>query len=116
MSKDLIENVSELNDSVKSYIKTKVDLIKLSILEKTTRFISYIFSMLVIILFSIMVIGFLFAAFAVWYGQTSGNYYAGLLIAAGCMVIIAALFIMLRNKIITNSVIKKFAEIIYEED
>ncbi len=116
MSKDLTKNLGELNGSVKSYVQTKIDLVKITFLEKTTRFTSYFFSFLVVLMFLMLIIGFAATAFAVWYGQTYNNYVEGLLIAGGALILMAFVFILIRKQIVTNSVLKNFSEILFEED
>ncbi|HKI89606.1 MAG TPA: phage holin family protein [Draconibacterium sp.] len=116
MSNDLSKNIAELSGSVKNYVQTKVDLLKLSMLKKTSRFVTYLFSVLIVVLFATLLLVFFAAAFAVWYGQTYNNYVDGVLIAAGCLFIIGAAIILLRKVIITSSVIRNFSEIMFEEE
>lgn len=116
MSKELTKNLGELNGSVKSYVQAKIDLVKLTFLEKTTRFTSYLFNFLVVLMFSMLAIGFAAAAFAVWYGETYNNYVEGMLIAGGVLILTALVFILLRKQIVTGSVIKNFSKILFEEE
>jgi membrane glycosyltransferase len=116
MSKDLTKNLGELNGSVKSYVQTKIDLVKLRFLEKTTRFTSYLFTFLIVLMFLMLIIGFAASAFAVWYGETHNNYVTGLLIAGGVLILLALVFILLRKQIVTTSVLKNFSEILFEDD
>jgi membrane glycosyltransferase len=116
MSKDLTKNLGELNGSVKSYVQAKIDLIKLRFLEKTTRFTSYLFTFLIVLMFLMLIIGFAATAFAVWYGETYNNYVTGLLIAGGVLILLALVFILLRKQIVTASVLKNFSEMLFEDD
>jgi len=116
MGNKLTNNIAELNDSVKEYVQVKFDLFKLLLLKRTSEFVSYLFSYMIIILFSVMIIMFLGAAFSIWYGQKFNNYAEGILISAGVLVIIAGLFLLLRKKIITNTLLNNFSEILFEED
>lgn len=116
MSKNLTENIGELSGSVKSYVQVKIDLAKLTLLEKVTRFTSYLFSLIVVMLFILLVFAFGAAAFAVWYGQTYNNYFEGVLIAGGGLILLALLFVLLRHQIITNPLIRNFSDILFEEE
>jgi len=116
MSKNLTDNIGELGGSAKSYVQAKIDLAKLTLLEKVTRFTSHLFSMIVIMLFSMLIFGFGAAAFAIWYGQTYNNYFEGVLIAGGCLIVMALIFILLRHKIVTNPVLKNFSDILFDEE
>ncbi len=116
MSKDLSDNIADLSSSVKGYVQARIDLVKLSLLKKISGFATYLFSVLIIVLFSTLVLAFMAAAFAVWYGETYSNYVDGVLIAAGCLFVIGAVFILLRRRIITSSVIQNFSEIMFDEE
>ncbi len=116
MSNKLTNNIAELNDSVKQYVQVKFDLFKLLLLKKTSTFISYLLSYLVIILFSIIIIMFLGAAFAIWYGQKFNNYLEGVLIATGMLVFLAILFIIFRKRILTNALLNNFSEVLFDDD
>lgn len=116
MSKNLTENIGELSGSVKNYVQVKIDLAKLTLLEKVTRFTSYLFSVIVVMLFLIFAFGFGAAAFAVWYGQTYNNYFEGVLIAGGSLVVLAFLFVLLRHQIITNPLIRNFSIIFFDDE
>lgn len=116
MSKKLTNNIAELNDSVKQYVQIKFDLFKLMLLKKSSSFVSYILGYLVIILFSLFIIMFLGAAFAIWYGQKFNNYLEGVLIATGILVLLAVLFIIFRKRILTNPLLKNFSEVLFEDE
>ena len=116
MSKDLSKNIIELNDAVKNYLNTKVDLVKLNFLEKVTRITSYLISFQILILFVFLIITFLAAAFAIWYGQEYDNLVDGLLIASGFLILLALVFIPLRKKLVTSNLLKNLSEIMFEAD
>lgn len=116
MNKDLKSNLGELNASFKEYAQTKIDLLKLSLLEKTTKFTSYLFVFQIIVKFAILIVGFGAATFAVWYGETYDNYVIGLLIATGLLIVLALIFILFRKQIITNSILRNFSEILMENE
>ncbi len=116
MGKKLTKNIAELNDSVKQYVQVKFDIFKLLLLKKSSNLVSYLLGYLVIILFSVIIIMFLGAAFAIWYGQKFNNYFEGVLIATGFLVLIAVLFIVFRKKVLTNALLNNFSEVLFEED
>ena len=116
MSNELVKNLGELNGSVKNYVQVKIDLVKLSLLSKLTRLTTFLINFLIVVLFVFLVIGFGATAFAVWYGQTYNNYFAGLLISGGSMIVLVLTFVLLRRQIITTAVIRNFSEIILEEE
>jgi hypothetical protein len=116
MSKDLISNIAELQVAVKNYAQNKIDLIQLSIVEKASRIFSTLISSLVVILMSVLIIGFGTTAFVVWYHQTYNNLFDGLFIGIGFLIVLLVLFILLRNKIITSFMVRYFSEILIDEE
>jgi uncharacterized membrane protein YdjX (TVP38/TMEM64 family) len=116
MSGKLSKNIAELSSAVINYLQVKVDLTKLSVLEKTSKFATYFFNLLVVILLSVIILAFGAAAFTVWFGQTYDNYFGGTLIATGSLIVVALIFLLLRKRIIGNSVLRNFSEIMFEEE
>jgi hypothetical protein len=116
MSKELTRNLGELNGSVKNYVQTKIDLVKLTFLEKTTSFIAFYFNLQIVIMFAILIIGFIAGAFVVWYGDVYRSYFEGLLIAGGLLLLLTLIFIILRKVIVTRLILRNFSEIVYKEE
>ncbi|MDD4143526.1 MAG: hypothetical protein PHN68_02710 [Prolixibacteraceae bacterium] len=116
MSNKLVENLGELNGSVKNYVQVKIDLVKLTLLSKLTRLTTFLVNFLIVVLFVFLVIGFGATAFAVWYGQTYNNYFGGLLISGVSLIVLMLIFVLLRRHIITTTLIRNFAEILLEEE
>lgn len=116
MSKDLSDNIVELNEAVKNYVQTKLDLVKLSLLERITKFILYVITIQIAILFIFLIITFLATAFVFWYEQTFQSIFIGLLIALGFILILGLLFFIFQKKLITKNLIKNFSEILFSED
>lgn len=115
MSSDLSKNITKINKSAKKYFETKVDLIKLSFLEKSTRFTALLINLWILGSLFILIIGFLFAAFAIWYGSKYGNYAEGMLIAGGLLLLLALIFVVFRKRLVTNTVLRHYSKIIFDE-
>jgi mannose/fructose/N-acetylgalactosamine-specific phosphotransferase system component IIC len=116
MSKDLSDNIVELNGAVKDYIQTKLELVKLTVLKKITKFAFYLISFQIIILLIFLFITYLTTAFAVWYAQNYQNMLTGLLLASGILVVIGILFFVFFKKLITKNLLSNLSEILFEED
>lgn len=116
MSKNLTRDISNLNSSAKKYFQTKVDLIKISLLEKSTKLTSFLVNLWILATLLIWTIAFFAAAFAVWYGKTFNNYSEGLVISGGFILLIMLLFILFRKRIITTSVLQNYSEIMFEDE
>jgi hypothetical protein len=116
MSKDLSDNMLELNEAVKGYIQTRLDLIKVTILEKIAKFSLYLITFLIIVLFIFLILACVTTAFIIWYDQTYNNMLVGLLIALGFLISICILFIVFGKKLIIKNVLQNVSEILLEED
>lgn len=116
MSKDLSDNMLELNEAVKNYFQTKLDLAKLTVLEKITRFSLYLISFQITILFFFLILAFLTTAFVIWYHQTYQDLLTGLLIASGFLIVTSLLFFVFRKKLITKNLLHNFSDILFDED
>lgn len=116
MNNDLARHLNELISVSTKYAKAKLDLIKLSLIDKSSGFTSFIFSLLFAILVAAMTVGFGAAAFAVWYGQQFGSYVEGLLIAAGALLILSFIFFLVGRRLLVSVVIKNFSEILFDDD
>ncbi len=116
MSDGLEKNFASLNDSVKAYLKTKVDLMKVSLLSKLTKLTATMVYMWVIATFVILILIFVAAGFVVWFGETYHNFSEGFLLAGGCMFVIMVLFIIFRKKIVATPVLRHYSEIIFEDE
>lgn len=115
MSKNSINNFTELNEAVKNLVKVKIDLFKLSVLKKLSVFFSHLFSYLIIILFSALILICGAAAFSVWYGTNYGSLTEGFLISAGALIFLAVIFMVFRKRILTNPLLNKFSEALFED-
>ncbi len=116
MQKELLKDFELFNDSLKDYLQLQMDLEKLSLVEKLSRFGAYMFKILVVVYFSILIIGFLLGALAVWYGRTFDNYLVGVLIAGAGLMIILVLLIVMRKKIAVASALSNLSKILLNDE
>lgn len=116
MNNDLARHLNEFINVLTKYAKAKLDLIKLSVIDKSSGFTSFIFSLLFAVLVATLTVGFGAAAFAVWYGQKFGSFVAGLLIAAGALLILSFVFFLIGRRLLVSIVIKNFSEILFDDD
>ncbi len=109
-------NVAEIYAIARSYLTTRIELWKLSLLEKTALAGAFIVSSVIIVMIVAFCLLFVSLAFAFWYGQKTGNMATGFLITAGFYVIAGLIFIISRKHLITRPVIRSLSSIIYEDD
>ena len=116
MSKDVTDSIGQLNSSVRNYVKVKLDLIKLSILEKAAKTISVIYVLLVVMFFFLLIIATGVAAFAVWYGETYNDYVGGLLIAGGGLIVVTFLLVVIGKKLLSNGIIRALSALMLKDE
>ncbi len=115
-NKSLVENVSELNDVIKSFIEARLDLWKLILLQKITRLGTYLLSTIIISIIILVVSVLLTLAFTQWYSNTHGTLAEAYMIAAGFYILLGVLVFLLRKKLFSNMMVRNIASIIFSED
>ena len=115
-NKTLLENFSELNDVVKSYLDARINLWKVLLLEKITKTGTYFFSIVVSIVVIASLLLLLTFAFSFWYGNMYGNIYVGFLLSAGFYAVIGIILFLLRRPIFANNVVRNIGKILFVKD
>jgi hypothetical protein len=112
----LSENLAEITAALKSYVNTRFDLMKLTLLQKITRAGTYMLSFVSILvsLFSILI--FLMFAFSFWYGEKTGSLSTGFLISAGIFLVLMIVIFLLRKSIFSNPLIRIFSHILFTDE
>ncbi len=109
-------NVAEIITIARSYLGKRIELWKLSLLEKTSLAGAFFLSSVIFILIVAFCLLFISMAFAFWYGQKTGDISTGFLITAGFYLLAGIIFITSRRYLITKPVIKTLSSIIYKDD
>lgn len=115
-NKTLSENLSELNDVLKSYLAARAKLWKILLLEKITKAETHLFTTLVVMISVFSCLLFLGFAFSFWYGETRGSFATGFLISAGFSLLLMALIYLLRKRIFARNILKHNKDLLFNED
>lgn len=117
MAKNYIsENFSEINSLFKNYINARIDLLRLSLLQKIATSGTYLLTFISIIISAFAISIFLMFSFSFWYGENVGSFSEGFLISAGIYIVLLFLIYFLRKVIFKKNLIKIFAKIIFFDD
>jgi TRAP-type mannitol/chloroaromatic compound transport system permease small subunit len=116
MSRNLTEDISELNIAVRNYVHARLDLIKLSLLDKAAKTVTVLYVLMIILFFSILIVAIGVAAFAVWYGETYNDYVGGLLISGGALLLLAVLLIVIGKKLLSNTIIRTVSKSFFKKE
>jgi len=110
--KSLSKNVAEIFDIIRGYLTARIDLWKLTLLERISLIGSFFISSVILILIAAFGLLFFSFAFAFWYGNNYGDLAAGFLIITIVYVVIGILFYLLRKALIVRPVIRSLSAII----
>ncbi len=106
--------VESLFDRVKSYVETRIDLLRLKAIDKSSSFLSLLISMIVVILVGFISIMMLSVGIALLLGDWLGKAYYGFFIVAVLYIITGLVLYSSREKWlkapIANSMIKKLMD------
>lgn len=116
MKTNLSNSFNELNESVQDYLKTRTELIKLTVLEKMTKISVYLLNLLSGIIFAALFFFFFSAAFIVWYGLRFNDFLTGLFIVIGFLLFLLILYFVLKRTFITSSIIENLSSILFEDE
>lgn len=94
--------LKSLLDKALHYLEVKLDIVKLSVIERTSLIMGYIMFMVLLTLAGGSVVIFLGVALSVYLGELLDSMSAGYLITAGVFAIVLLLFVLMRKKIITR--------------
>ena len=107
-------SVESLIDRVKSYVETRIELLKLKAIDKSSSFLSYLILIVLIIGIGFTVFILLSIALALFIGDLLGRSYYGFLIVAGIYIIAGLVVLIFRRRWIkapiANSMIKNLTE------
>ena len=106
--------VESLIDRVKSYVETRIDLLRLKAIDKSSSFLSLLMAMLIVILVGFISIMLLSVGIALLLGDWLGSASYGFFIVAGLYLITGLVLYSSRDKLlkspIANSMIKKLMD------
>lgn len=87
-----------LLEKVKDYIETRIELLKLRAIDKSSGILATVISVFVLAIFSIFFLILLSIGLALWIGELLGKSYYGFFIVALVYIIIGLVIFFSRNK------------------
>lgn len=113
--------IEELAGNIKEYVNSRIDSVKLSIAEKSSKVISIVLASMIAVMVFIMFFFFLNIAVAYLLGEWIGRVWAGFLIVAGFYLVIGIVVWIAKERIfqvpIMNALIRQlFKNDEHEED
>jgi membrane-bound ClpP family serine protease len=106
--------VESLIDRIKSYVETRIDLLRLKAIDKSSSILSLVISLFIVILFGFLAFILLNVGIALLLGDLLGKSYYGFLIVAVFYLITGLVIFKFHDKWIktpiANSMIKKLMD------
>lgn len=90
--------VESLIDRVKIYVETRIELLRLKAIDKSSSFLSLLISMIIVILMSFIFIILFSVGLALLIGEMLGKTYYGFFIVAGFYLLVGLILLAFRNK------------------
>jgi magnesium-transporting ATPase (P-type) len=113
---DLSQNLSKITDVLKEYLNTKVDFVKLGLLQKITKAGTYLLTFVALLVSIFAIALFLMFSFSHWYGEETGNLAMGFLLSSAFFLVVLIVIYLARNILFTRNLIKIFSRILFSED
>jgi hypothetical protein len=114
--KSLLENLSELKESLQDYIETRVSYYGMLALEKTVRLLTRFLSAGLLIAVLLLAMLFLSAAGALYIGSLLGRLEFGLLVVGGFYLLLAFLIYLLRNRLLSSFVTRSLVNTFFGDE
>jgi len=114
--RSLQENFTELSETIKRYIDTKINYWKIVMVEKVYKIWANMFLFTLLVVSSLFLFLLLAFAFAFWYGQTQGDLATGFLLSAGAFLIVVFIVFLLRKPLFSNHFIRKISSVIFDDE
>lgn len=111
------ENFSVLAGNIKSYVKLKLEYLKISLLEKQAELVAGLMLLMLMTTISFFILLLLSLAFVYWFDSRTGNMTLAFLLVAAVWLLLGLVVYLFRKPLLINPVIRKvFAALEVDED
>jgi hypothetical protein len=114
-SKKISDNLSEMNDNVREYIRLRLNLLRMEFTEKATMLSSAIMMSILYFIIVVCILVFLSIAFIFAFREYIGPGWVAALIVAGVYILLGLLIYLLRYKLFIDPLATLLSKIILEE-
>jgi hypothetical protein len=113
---DFSEGFSKIIEVIKGFVNSRIDFIKLGLLQKLTRAGVFLLTFVSVIISTFAVVMFLMFSFSFWYGDHTGNLSEGFLLSSIFFLLILFLIYLLRRVFFSKILIKTLSRILFSDD
>jgi hypothetical protein len=112
----LFSRVENLADSVKEYVNTRIESVKLNVAEKSSAVISNVIARMVVAVVFIFFMGLASVALSIILGEWIGKAWAGFLVVAGLYLLIGVIVWVGKEKLIRLPVMNALIRQLFNSD
>lgn len=113
---EVFEKTEELADNIKEYVNVKLDAVKLSVAEKSSKIFSNVIASSIFALTIIFFLIFFSVALAYFLAKFLGNTWSGFLIVSGIYLLIALLVLAFKERMIRIPLINSILSQMFKDD
>ena len=106
---------AESKEKIAEYVQDRLLLLKLDVVEKGSKLVATMFTILIIALFSFFVLLFLSVMAAYWFGEMLHHIFWGFGIVAAVYLLLLALAIVYRKRFIQKYIVDIIIAIVFEK-
>lgn len=114
-SKKSNRNARTIKD-LKLYLSQRYDLLKLELLEKSSKILTVILSMLVVLVCTLAALIYFSFALITWLSKLFDSEAPAYLIVCGLFILIMIIILACKDKIFLNPLIHKLSDILYDSE
>jgi hypothetical protein len=115
-SPKLVDNVNEISQNVKDYVRLQTDLLKLSLTEKLALILSALLVGAIVFILLLFITIFASQAFIFWYRDHGGTLTSGAMIVAGFYFLLGLCVCFMRRWLFVNPLVSLISKFLLEED
>jgi hypothetical protein len=112
-TEDKISQLEQLLAEIKKYFHLRMDALKLRAADNLSTLFSLLLSTLICIFLLTIAFLFLLGAFTYWLSLAIGSPAGAMLITGGFVLLLTAILLLLRKKIITNRMVRLFIRLLF---
>lgn len=113
---DFKSYITEMRKELHEYVNLRIEVLKLTIYEKSAKVTAAMASALVIAFLVLFLLLFVFLAASNWFGQMLDNTAAGYGLVALFYLVLLFIFLMVRKKYFEQPIIDKMIDVLIEDD
>ena len=107
------ENKNPLFSDIKSYVQTEIDLLKLTLLEKTARILAFVIGIIIASVFSLVALAYFSLMFYDMFASLIGSRLWATIIMIAIFLCLSVLLVVFSERLFLNFFIKKIYSVLF---